>query len=167
MLDTEINASHRKKLLLRFWSSARGFWNIRQGDRHALWMSTGLLILVLAQLGFNYGINIWNRSLFDAVEGKDQASVVHLTLIFIPLVCGALLFGVAQVATRMSLQRRWRAWLTARVTPGGWPIIATINSILRAAATRIPSIVWRMIFGLQRMRPLILSPALSQHFFPR
>lgn len=116
MLDTKINASHRKKLLLRFWSSARGFWNIRQGDRHALWMSMGLLILILAQLGFNYGINIWNRSLFDAVEGKDQASVLHLTLIFIPLVIGALLFGVAQVATRMSLQRRWRAWLTARMT---------------------------------------------------
>lgn len=116
MPDANVDAVRRKELLLRFWASARGFWSIRQGDRHALWMSASLLLLILIQLSFHYGINIWNRSLFDAVERKDHASVLHLTLIFVPLVSGALLFGVTQVAIRMGLQRRWRAWLTTRVT---------------------------------------------------
>ncbi|MFX8825021.1 hypothetical protein ABTM64_21230, partial [Acinetobacter baumannii] len=79
--DSSNNTADRKELLLRFWRSARGFWDLREGDRHALWMSAGLVILILVQLGFNYGINIWNRSLFDAVERKDHASVVQLTLI--------------------------------------------------------------------------------------
>lgn len=116
MPDSSNNTADRKELLLRFWRSARGFWDLREGGRHALWMSAGLVILILVQLGFNYGINIWNRSLFDAVERKDHASVVQLTLIFVPLVSGALLFGVTQVAIRMGLQRRWRAWMTSRLT---------------------------------------------------
>src|SRR5713226_2288259 len=45
-------------LLTRFWISARGFWG-KGGDRLALIFSIGLVILIVANVGFQYGINVW------------------------------------------------------------------------------------------------------------
>ena len=53
-------------LLTRFWISARGYWG-NSGDRLAWVFSIGLLILIVANVGFQYGINVWNRSIFDAI----------------------------------------------------------------------------------------------------
>jgi hypothetical protein len=44
--------------------------------------------------------------------------------------------GVFQVFARMSIQRRWRAWLTDPVV-SRWLTAVTINSILSAASPRI------------------------------
>src|SRR6201994_595937 len=101
-------------LLTRFWISARGYWG-RHGDKLAWVFSIGLLILIIANVGFQYGINVWNRSIFDAIEKRDSAAVYHLTAIFFPLAIGSVVLGVAQVFTRMSIQRRWRTWLTTAV----------------------------------------------------
>src|ERR1700749_4710554 len=101
-------------LLTRFWISARGYWG-KSGDRLAWVFSIGLLILIVANVGFQYGINVWNRAIFDAIEKRDSATVFHLTAIFFPLAIGSVALGVAQVFARMSIQRRWRTWLTASV----------------------------------------------------
>ncbi|TQF29987.1 ABC transporter ATP-binding protein/permease [Bradyrhizobium sp. UNPA324] len=101
-------------LLTRFWISARGFWG-RSGDRLAWPFSIGLGLLIILTVGFQYGINVWNRAIFDAIEQRDAASVFHLTALFFPLAIGSLVLGVAQVFARMGIQRRWRAWLTASV----------------------------------------------------
>jgi putative ATP-binding cassette transporter len=101
-------------LLTRFWISAKGFWG-KGGDRLAWIFSIGLLILIVANVGFQYGINVWNRAIFDAIEKRDSASVLHLTMVFFPLAVGSVLLGVVQVYTRMGIQRRWRAWLTNSV----------------------------------------------------
>src|SRR6201995_3941488 len=101
-------------LLTRFWISARGYWG-NSGDRLAWVFSIGLLILIVANVGFQYGINVWNRAIFDAIEKRDSATVFHLTAIFFPLAIGSVVLGVAQVFTRMSIQRRWRTWLTTSV----------------------------------------------------
>ncbi|MDP1867160.1 MAG: ABC transporter ATP-binding protein/permease [Bradyrhizobium sp.] len=101
-------------LLTRFWISARGFWS-RGGDRLAWIFSIGLLILIVANVGFQYGINVWNRAIFDAIEQRDSASVLYLTGVFFPLAIGSVLLGVIQVFTRMGIQRRWRGWLTNSV----------------------------------------------------
>ena len=77
--------------------------------------SIGLLILIVANVGFQYGINVWNRAIFDAIEKRDSASVLYLTGVFFPLAIGSVLLGVVQVFTRMGIQRRWRAWLTNSV----------------------------------------------------
>ncbi|CAN5272163.1 ABC transporter ATP-binding protein/permease [soil metagenome] len=101
----------RDYLLTRFWISARGFWGAG-GGRLAWILSGGLLALIVLQISFQYGINVWNRSIFDAIEKKDAAKVFTLTGIFFPLAIGSVVVGVVQVFTRMSIQRRWRAWLT-------------------------------------------------------
>src|SRR3954471_8774746 len=105
-------------LLTRFWISARGFWAGfwgANGDRLAWLFTIGLLLLIVTNVGFQYGINVWNRAIFDAIEKRDAAAVFTLTGVFFPLAIGSVLLGVAQVFTRMGIQRRWRAWLTNAV----------------------------------------------------
>src|SRR3954451_6792465 len=101
-------------LLTRFWISARGYWG-KTGDRLAWVFTIGLLLLIVANVGFQYGINVWNRAIFDAIEKRDSAAVYYLAAVFFPLAIGSVLLGVAQVFARMGIQRRWRAWLTNAV----------------------------------------------------
>src|SRR5471032_2930768 len=101
-------------LLTRFWISAKGFWG-KNSDRLAWMFSIGLVTLIVVNVGFQYGINVWNRAIFDAIEKRDSAAVFYLTAVFFPLAIGSVLLGVAQVFTRMAIQRRWRAWLTNSV----------------------------------------------------
>src|SRR3954466_15421357 len=110
----EAEQARKDYLLTRFWISARGYWG-RNGDRLAWLFTIGLLILIVANVGFQYGINVWNRAIFDAIEKRESATVFTLTAVFFPLAIGSVLLGVAQVFARMGIQRRWRAWLTNAV----------------------------------------------------
>src|SRR5438552_97825 len=110
----EAEQARKDYLLMRFWISARGYWG-RNGDRLAWAFSIGLLFLIVANVGVQYGINLWNRAIFDAIEQRDAATVFHLSAVFFPLAIGSVLLGVAQVFARMRIQRRWRAWLTGAV----------------------------------------------------
>src|SRR6266436_860715 len=101
-------------LLTRFWISARGFWG-KSGERLAWIFSISLVILIVTNVGFQYGINVWNRAIFDAIEKRDSATVFYLSAVFFPLAIGSVLLGVAQVFSRMGIQRRWRGWLTGSV----------------------------------------------------
>jgi putative ATP-binding cassette transporter len=110
----EAEQARKDYLLTRFWISAKGFWG-KSGDKLAWVFSIGLLLLIVTNVGFQYGINVWNRAIFDAIEKRDAATVWTLTGIFFPLAIGSVLLGVAQVYVRMGIQRRWRAWLTNSV----------------------------------------------------
>src|SRR3981081_568221 len=110
----EAEQARKDYLLTRFWISAKGFWG-KGGDRLAWVFSIGLLILIVTNVGFQYGINVWNRAIFDAIEKHDSTSVFHLSAVFFPLALGSVALAVAQVYARMSIQRRWRAWLTNSV----------------------------------------------------
>lgn len=110
----EAEQARKDYLLTRFWISARGFWG-QHGDRLAWPFSIGLLLLIVTNVGFQYGINVWNRAIFDAIEKRDAPTVFHLTAVFFPLAIGSVALGVTQVFARMSIQRRWRAWLTHSV----------------------------------------------------
>jgi putative ATP-binding cassette transporter len=110
----EAERIRKEYLLTRFWISARGYWG-RKGDRLSWPFSIGLSLLIVGTVAFQYGINVWNRSIFDAIERRDSAAVFHLTAIFFPLAIGSVALGVAQVFARMSIQRRWRTWLTTAV----------------------------------------------------
>ena len=103
----EAEEARKSYLLTRFWISARGYWG-QSGDRLAWPFSVGLMLLIIGTVGFQYGINVWNRAIFDAIEKRDSATVFHLTALFVA-------FGVAQVFARMGIQRRWRAWLSHSV----------------------------------------------------
>jgi putative ATP-binding cassette transporter len=104
----------RQYLLARFWEAALGFW--RHGGARGAWIVT-LLVLAIAllNLGLQYRLNVWHRAMFDAIDTRDGRSVMHQTVIFLPLI--AAVVGVAAVAThlKLTLQRRWRAWLNAHV----------------------------------------------------
>jgi putative ATP-binding cassette transporter len=110
----EAEEARKDYLLTRFWITARGYWG-KNGGRLAWAFSIGLLILIFGNVAFQYGINVWNRAIFDAIEKRDSATVFYLTGIFFPLAIGSVLIGVAQVYARMGIQRRWRAWLTSSV----------------------------------------------------
>jgi len=110
----QAEAARKSYLLKRFWISARGFWGGR-GDRLAWAYSIGLAVLIVATVAFQYGINVWNRAIFDAIEKRDAGTVYYLSAVFFPLAIGSVLVAVAQVFARMGIQRRWRAWLTASV----------------------------------------------------
>ncbi len=110
----EQEEARKNYLLTRFGISARGFW-ARHGDRLAWPFSVGLLILIVGNVALQYGINVWNRAIFDGIEKRDAAAVYFLTAVFFPLAIGSVLVGVAQVYARMGIQRRWRAWLTNAV----------------------------------------------------
>ncbi|MBB3383703.1 putative ATP-binding cassette transporter [Rhizobium sp. BK609] len=98
-------------MLSRFWISARGYWS-RRGDRFAWPCSIGLLALIGLNVCFQYGINIWNRAIFDAIEQRNAHAVYVLSAVFPPLVLGSVALVTIQVYVRMMMQRRWRFWLT-------------------------------------------------------
>jgi putative ATP-binding cassette transporter len=108
--DEASNRLRRRLLLGRFWLSARGFWRPR-GDRLA-WLLTGTILLtVLLYLAASYGMNVWNRAIFDALERRDGGTVLYLSLIYVPLLVASVAVMLLQVYARMTTQRRWRAWL--------------------------------------------------------
>jgi putative ATP-binding cassette transporter len=100
-----------QRLLSRFWQSARGYW----GGATApwAWLLTVLLIAtVLLQLLTQYTLNFWNRDFFNAVERKDGAELLTQAWRFLPLAAASLALAVFSVWGRMTLQRKWRAWLS-------------------------------------------------------
>jgi putative ATP-binding cassette transporter len=111
MSPEEAERARKSYLLKRFWVTARGFWG-KKGDDIAWFASGGLLLLIILYVGAQYGINVWNRKIFDAIEKRDSASVLWLSAVFFPLAFAAVALNVAQVYARMGIQRRWRAWLT-------------------------------------------------------
>src|SRR5882757_3577450 len=117
MSPEEAEEARKDYLLTRFWISARGFWGAN-GDRPAWILSIGLLILIVANVGFQYGINVWNRAIFDAIEKRDSATGFYLSAVFFPLAFGSVALGMAQVVARMGIQRGWLTnavvsrWLT-------------------------------------------------------
>src|ERR1700737_3624230 len=98
----EVEQARKDYLLTRFWISAKGFWG-GSGDRLAWLFSIGLVILIVTNVGFQYGINVWNRAIFDAIEKRDSATVFYLTAVFFPLAIGSVALGVAQVFARMAI----------------------------------------------------------------
>ncbi len=109
-VDQEAVRLRRRLLLQRFWESAQGFWR-KGGDRQS-WMLTGVILLtVLSSLAASYGMNLWNRVIFDALERRDAETVLFCSVVYFPLLAASVGLVVAQVYARMTIQRRWRAWL--------------------------------------------------------
>jgi len=77
------------------------------------WPLTALLIVnVLLQLAIQYRLNYWSRDFFNAFGRRDAHTLRAEALIFLPLAGSSVLVAVLTVWTRMTIQRRWRAWMT-------------------------------------------------------
>src|SRR5436189_613091 len=112
MAKNTVEREQQKPLVRRFWRTARGFWSSQRSWKVAWLMTACLIALVIAQLVFQYQLNIWNKAIFDALEKKDSATVLHQAILFVPLAAGSIAVAVCVVYARMRTQRRWRAWLT-------------------------------------------------------
>lgn len=109
-IDRGSNKLRRHLLLRRFWKSATGFWR-SGGGRHSWMLSATVLLTVLLGLAASYGMNVWNRKIFDALERRDGTTVLFWSIIYFPLLVASVCLIVAQVYAQMTIQRRWRAWL--------------------------------------------------------
>ena len=107
----DVEELRRKYLLRRFWHTASRFWT--DARSHMAWfLSVALLIIILLNLAAAYAMNQWNCSIFDALEKKEAATVLNLSLVYLAILALSVAFAVTQVYARMTLQRRWRQWLT-------------------------------------------------------
>ena len=108
------NGEQRRYLLALFWDAALGFW--RKGAGPTAWILTVTVVgLAFVSLGIQYRLNVWYRAMFDALDQKDAAGVLRQTLIFLPLTAANVTLAGLAVWARMTLQRRWRAWLNGHV----------------------------------------------------
>jgi len=103
--------TNRGSLMLRFLASATGFWKGRSG-RLSWPLSIALVAIALAQLAIQYLLNFWNRDFFNALEHRNGALIWNEAMLFIPLACANIALAVLSVWGRMTMQRKWRQWLT-------------------------------------------------------
>lgn len=94
-----------------FLKHALGYWKGPQ--RRTAWVLTiAALALVLTNLAVNIGINQWNRWFFDALERKDGSTLSLAIITIVALIAAGAASAVAMIRCRMTLQIRWRQWLT-------------------------------------------------------
>jgi hypothetical protein len=86
-LDSEDQSSEqlrRRLLLRRFWESAAYFWR-GEGQRASWLLTAGILLTIVLNLAVSYGMNLWNRAIFDSLEKHETRSVVFLSFVLLPL----------------------------------------------------------------------------------
>src|SRR5262249_12072840 len=108
--DGDADELKRRDPLRRFWNSAAGFWG-HYGRPMSWLLSAALLLIILLNLAASYGMNVWHRVIFDALQARDSDTVLLLSTLYVPLLAGSVLLSVMQVCARMTMQRRWREWL--------------------------------------------------------
>lgn len=105
--------------------SARAYWRLAGAywtgpTAFQAWSLTLIsLLLVVGNIVVQYGINLWNRAFFNALEQHDHSFVYKAIAIFLALAFAAALVAVLQLVFRMRLQIRWRQWLTRHLV-GQW-----------------------------------------------
>jgi putative ATP-binding cassette transporter len=110
-LTKHIKCPEQSHLLRRFWENAAGFWG-KRGTRLS-WVLSGILLLsILLNLATSYGMNVWTRGIFDALQERNSHTILLLSMAYLPLLAASVAFSVLQVYARMTTQRRWREWLT-------------------------------------------------------
>ena len=61
----------------------------KRGERLSWVLSGTLLLIILLNLATAYGMNLWNREVFDALEKRDSEAVLFLSMLYVPLSIGA------------------------------------------------------------------------------
>ena len=110
-MTKHIKRPEQSLLLRRFWENAAGFWG-KRGTRLS-WVLSGILLLsILLNLATSYGMNVWTRGIFDALQERSSHTILLLSMAYLPLLAASVVFSVLQVYARMTTQRRWREWFT-------------------------------------------------------
>jgi vitamin B12/bleomycin/antimicrobial peptide transport system ATP-binding/permease protein len=112
--DPPRDSLRRRYLLRQFWQTASGFW--RSSAWSTAWpLSAALLLVIILLLGAAYAMNAWHRAMFDGLQNHDAAAVGRLSLLYIGILAVSVLFSISQVYVRMTLQRKWRAWVSNHI----------------------------------------------------
>ena len=95
----------------RFWEIASGLWRGLSAWR--IWLLCASLVAVVGlQLYFQFRLNYWNRDFFDALESRDSERLQAQAILLIPLCVASVALAATSVWGRMTVQRKWREWLT-------------------------------------------------------
>jgi len=100
--DTE--ELRRQYLLTRFWQTASAFWG-KRGRRIAWSLSGALLLILLLNLAASFGMNLWNRTIFDALEKKDSNTVLLLSMIYFAILMASVGLGEENRERRAAWRR--------------------------------------------------------------
>ncbi|MEI8146232.1 MAG: ABC transporter ATP-binding protein/permease [Alphaproteobacteria bacterium] len=100
-----------------FFRLAMGFWSGETAVQ--AWFLSGLVLFcVFCQISVQFGLNAWNRWFFDAIEQRNAAGIIDLALL-VPVIAFAFALTYSSLLiARMSLQARWRGWVTLHLA--GW-----------------------------------------------
>src|ERR1700761_1976354 len=101
-----------------YWRVAGAYWT-GPTSLQAWSLTLISLVLVIGNVVVQYGINLWNRSLFNALQQRDHTFVYKAIAIFLALAFTAAIVAVLQLVFRMRLQILWRQWLMRRLV-GQW-----------------------------------------------
>ncbi len=116
-LTTKTDTAERKSVLAAFFALSRGYWT-GAGARQAWFLTAFVVTCLLGQIGTQVAMNTWNRVFFDALERRD-AEGVWQTIWWLPVIVLTIAVVLSTLTiSRLSLQMRWREWLTKRLT--GW-----------------------------------------------
>ena len=97
-----------------YWRVAGAYW--KGPTSVQAWSLTLIsLVLVIGNVVVQYGINLWNRSFFNALQQRDPSFVYRAIVIFLALAFAAAIVAVLQLVFRMRLQILWRQWLMRRL----------------------------------------------------
>ena len=91
--DGDAGELKRSDPLRRFWNSAAGFWG-HYGTAMSWLLSGALLLIILLNLAASYGMNVWHRVIFDALQASDSDTVLLLSMLYVPLLAGSVLLSV-------------------------------------------------------------------------
>jgi putative ATP-binding cassette transporter len=97
-----------------YWRLAGDYW--KGPTALQAWAMTIIsLALVVGNIVVQYGINVWNRAFFNALQQHDSTFAYRAIVLFFILAFLAALVAVLQLIFRMKLQILWRQWLTRRL----------------------------------------------------
>ena len=94
-----------------FLRIGRGFWSGATARQAWLW-SAAIATLLVYNLLVNLGFNRWNRYFYDALERKNGGELANASLLFVVLIVAGAAGAVAMTKARLTLQLRWRQWVT-------------------------------------------------------
>ncbi len=95
----------------RFWRFASRYWHTPGAS--VAWILTAVLVgFTVLQMAVQYRLNYWARDFFDAFGRRDGATLRMQAQLFLLLASLSLLVAVLSIWARMTVQRKWRAWLT-------------------------------------------------------
>ena len=118
MSDTAVPAQKPARVRWKsFTRLALQFWRGKSARR--AWILTAVVFLLVGtQLALQLGMNLRNRSFFDALEQKRSADLWRIALILPALVLATGAATGGAYLARLMLQVRWREWLTRHLA--GW-----------------------------------------------